>query len=56
MHHCRGRLDGYTVEGPLHFAIFDVRTGEFVDGPNSADVPTKCGLRAMLYMQSSSER
>src|SRR5512146_1638480 len=35
----RGRLDGYHVECPLHFAMFDVRTGKFVDGPTSADVP-----------------
>lgn len=35
-----GKLDGYLVECPLHYAIFDVRTGKFVDGPNSADVPT----------------
>jgi nitrite reductase/ring-hydroxylating ferredoxin subunit len=34
-----GQLDGYLVECPLHYAIFDVRTGKFVDGPNSADVP-----------------
>jgi nitrite reductase/ring-hydroxylating ferredoxin subunit len=27
------------IECPLHFAIFDVRTGRFVDGPISADVP-----------------
>jgi nitrite reductase/ring-hydroxylating ferredoxin subunit len=36
----RGRLDGCQVECPLHFAIFDVRTGRLVDGPVSADVPT----------------
>src|SRR5947199_7635498 len=35
----RGRLDGHTVECPLHFAQFDVRTGKLVDGPVSADVP-----------------
>ena len=34
----RGRLDGYIVECPLHFAQFDVRTGQLVDGPVSADV------------------
>ena len=34
-----GALDGYLVECPLHYAIFDVRTGKFVDGPLSADVP-----------------
>lgn len=35
----RGRLDGCIVECPLHFAQFDVRTGKFVDGPYSADIP-----------------
>lgn len=35
----RGRLDGCQVECPLHFALFDVRTGQFIDGPLSADVP-----------------
>jgi 3-phenylpropionate/trans-cinnamate dioxygenase ferredoxin subunit len=35
----RGRLDGCLVECPLHFATFDIRTGKFVDGPASADVP-----------------
>jgi len=35
----RGRLEGCIVECPLHFAQFDIRTGKFVDGPYSADVP-----------------
>jgi 3-phenylpropionate/trans-cinnamate dioxygenase ferredoxin subunit len=35
----RGRLDGFTIECPLHFAQFDVRTGKLIDGPVSADVP-----------------
>jgi len=35
----RGRLDGCIVECPLHFAQFDIRTGKFIDGPLSADVP-----------------
>ena len=35
----RGTLDGCLIECPLHFAVFDVRTGKFVDGPVSADVP-----------------
>ena len=34
----RGRLDGCMIECPLHFAIFDVRTGKYIDGPSSADV------------------
>jgi nitrite reductase/ring-hydroxylating ferredoxin subunit len=36
----RGRLDGHMLECPLHFAQFDIRTGKFVDGPLSADVPS----------------
>jgi 3-phenylpropionate/trans-cinnamate dioxygenase ferredoxin subunit len=34
----RGRLDGYAIECPLHFARFDVRTGQLIDGPISAAV------------------
>jgi nitrite reductase/ring-hydroxylating ferredoxin subunit len=36
----RGKLDGCLIECPLHFAQFDIRTGKFVDGPLSADVPS----------------
>jgi nitrite reductase/ring-hydroxylating ferredoxin subunit len=35
----RGKLYGYLIECPLHFAQFDVRTGELVDGPVSTAVP-----------------
>jgi nitrite reductase/ring-hydroxylating ferredoxin subunit len=35
----RGRLDGYLIECPLHYAQFDVRTGELVNGPVSTAVP-----------------
>ena len=35
----RGRLDGYSVECPLHFACFDVRTGALISGPIATDVP-----------------
>ena len=35
----RGRLLGHLIECPLHFALFDLRTGRLVDGPISADVP-----------------
>jgi len=35
----RGRLQGYLIECPLHFAQFDVRTGELVNGPVSTPVP-----------------
>ena|SRR5271166_982139 len=35
----RGTLQGYLIECPLHFAQFDVRTGELVNGPVSAAVP-----------------
>ena len=36
----RGTLDGHIIECPLHFAQFDVRTGELLSGPVAADVPT----------------
>ncbi|HEY1794518.1 MAG TPA: non-heme iron oxygenase ferredoxin subunit [Stellaceae bacterium] len=36
----RGTLEGCQVECPLHFALFDVRDGHFIDGPLSADIPT----------------
>jgi nitrite reductase/ring-hydroxylating ferredoxin subunit len=35
----RGKLDGYLIECPLHFAQFDVRTGELVTGPVSTAIP-----------------
>jgi nitrite reductase/ring-hydroxylating ferredoxin subunit len=35
----RGKLQGYLIECPLHFAQFDVRTGELVNGPVSTPVP-----------------
>jgi nitrite reductase/ring-hydroxylating ferredoxin subunit len=34
----RGKLQGYLIECPLHFAQFDVRTGELVTGPVSTPV------------------
>lgn len=37
----RGTLDGCQVECPLHYALFDVRDGHFIDGPLSANVPTR---------------
>ena len=36
----RGRLDGYLIECPLHYAQFDVRTGELVNGPVSTAIAT----------------
>jgi 3-phenylpropionate/trans-cinnamate dioxygenase ferredoxin subunit len=36
----KGTLEGHVVECPLHFATFDVRTGELLSGPTAADVPT----------------
>jgi len=33
-----GVLEGCVVECPLHFARFDVRTGEFIDGPYTTNV------------------
>jgi nitrite reductase/ring-hydroxylating ferredoxin subunit len=35
----RGKLQGCLIECPLHFAQFDVRTGELVEGPVSTPVP-----------------
>jgi len=35
----KGTLFGYVVECPLHFACFDVRSGKFICGPASPDVP-----------------
>ena len=35
----RGRVTGCLIECPLHFAQFDLRTGELVNGPVSAAVP-----------------
>jgi nitrite reductase/ring-hydroxylating ferredoxin subunit len=35
----RGKLVGHLIECPLHFARFDVRTGELVNGPISMPVP-----------------
>ena len=34
----RGKLDGYLIECPLHYAQFDVRTGELVNGPVSTAI------------------
>src|SRR5215471_16210687 len=36
----RGRLEGCLIECPLHFAQFDIRTGELVSGPVSTPVAT----------------
>ncbi|HEX4184827.1 MAG TPA: non-heme iron oxygenase ferredoxin subunit [Stellaceae bacterium] len=35
----RGKLVGHLIECPLHFAQFDIRTGELVNGPVSMPVP-----------------
>ena len=35
----RGKLEGYAIECPLHFARFDVRTGKLLSGPVATDVP-----------------
>jgi len=35
----RGRLEGHVVECPVHFARFDVRTGQLLSGPTAEDVP-----------------
>lgn len=36
----RGTLEGHVIECPLHFARFDVRTGQLLSGPTAADIPT----------------
>jgi nitrite reductase/ring-hydroxylating ferredoxin subunit len=36
----RARWRGTSIECPLHFAQFDVRTGKLLSGPAAADVPT----------------
>jgi 3-phenylpropionate/trans-cinnamate dioxygenase ferredoxin component len=33
----RGRLDGFVVECPRHFARYDVRTGKVIRGPVDAE-------------------
>jgi nitrite reductase/ring-hydroxylating ferredoxin subunit len=35
----KGRLEGYVVECPLHFARYDVRTGALLSGPVAEEVP-----------------
>jgi nitrite reductase/ring-hydroxylating ferredoxin subunit len=35
----KGRLEGYVVECPLHFARYDVRTGALLSGPVAEAVP-----------------
>jgi nitrite reductase/ring-hydroxylating ferredoxin subunit len=35
----RGSLKGFVIECPLHFAQFDIRTGELISGPVSMAVP-----------------
>src|SRR3989442_14436744 len=39
----RGRLEGHVVECPVHFARFDVRTGQLLSGPTAEDVPVHEG-------------
>ena len=36
----RGKLQGFLIECPLHYAQFDVRTGELVNGPVSTAIAT----------------
>jgi 3-phenylpropionate/trans-cinnamate dioxygenase ferredoxin component len=52
----RGRLEGYVVECPLHFARFDVRTGTLLCGPVAEDVPVyEVRVDAeMVYVKRSS--
>jgi nitrite reductase/ring-hydroxylating ferredoxin subunit len=34
----RGRLEGHVVECPLHFARFDIRTGQLLHGPVAENI------------------
>jgi len=49
----RGTLTGCVVECPLHFAQFDIRSGKYLDGPYSADVPAyECRVEGdMVYLR-----
>ncbi len=35
-----GKLEGYVIECPRHYATFDVRTGKVLSPPAMIDVPT----------------
>jgi 3-phenylpropionate/trans-cinnamate dioxygenase ferredoxin subunit len=35
-----GTLEGYFIECPRHYALFDVRDGAYITGPMSANVPS----------------
>ena len=35
----KGKLEGYVIVCPRHFARYDLRTGSLIDGPLADDVP-----------------
>ncbi len=55
----KGKLDGFEVECPLHFACFDVRSGKLLSGPDFERVQIpgldKLGPEAMTAMQRVGE-
>lgn len=55
----KGKLEGYVVECPLHFACFDVRSGKLLSGPDFGRVQLpgmdQLGPEAMAAMQRLGE-
>src|SRR5437588_11713826 len=51
----RGKLDGYLIECPLHYAQFDVRTGESVNGTVSTAGPIYEGSIDAVTVDSQPE-
>lgn len=55
----KGKLDGFSVECPLHFACFDVRSGTLLSGPDFGRVHIpgmeQLGPEAMAAMQRVGE-
>ncbi|HXK33201.1 MAG TPA: Rieske 2Fe-2S domain-containing protein [Dehalococcoidia bacterium] len=55
----KGKLDGSTIECPLHFARFDARTGKVVSGPDFSRIQIPgldtLGPEAMAAMQRTGE-
>lgn len=55
----KGKLEGESVECPLHFACFNVKTGKLISGPDYARLSfpgiEKLGPEAMEMMQRTGE-
>ncbi len=55
----KGRLEGFTVDCPLHFARFDMRSGKVLSGPDFSRVQLpgleKLGPEAMAALQRIGE-